>query len=431
MFFIVYIEKTNKRTTFEVTNHFKGLMQLVQGPNNTIRENGYVSSDSDTVHNIVISDNDKKLYEKAAYIRVYWFIDCLYIGMTESVNFTNWYRNENGKYTIEALMMLSFEPLPVPTSTTTQKPTTTTPTTTSSTTTTTSTTTTSTTPTTTPTTTTSTTTTKALPKKVKRDTSNQRFEWNLNTLIETGSIKPDNIAFENMTEPSLSTTTEMPVEARIKLLRESSIPYFGVCTNDSKVILDPKKIYGYYQRNITVENPIGNVTVSNNVWLKHDQLCTLYIKFSGTGPFNYCTKYEEGNNSTGVEQSTEECHSDEWKTTDTKELTYTHFFPKASNFYSLFVFIKNEVSTTQSKIGVQFYDGEQKFSIPKVRTKTFFFSPSTFPALSNHRSYCLLLDGRCADSLWCRLLRSKQKSISCRSRRLQFRGDAVSRFIGI
>lgn len=124
-------------------------MQLIQGPNNTVRENGYVSSDAATVvsypvwrlqselndipitqHNIVIADKDKNLYERAAYVRVYWFIDCLFVGMTDSTNFTNWYRMENGKYNVEALMMLSFEPLPVPTSSTTQKPTTTTTTTT-------------------------------------------------------------------------------------------------------------------------------------------------------------------------------------------------------------------------------------------------------------------------------------------------------------
>lgn len=110
-------------------------MQLIQNPNSTIRENGYVSSQAETIHNIVVSEKDQKLYDKAAYVRVYWFIDCLYVGMTDTLNFTNWYRDENSKYNVEALLMLSYEPLPMPTSTTTQKPTTTTSTTTTSTTT--------------------------------------------------------------------------------------------------------------------------------------------------------------------------------------------------------------------------------------------------------------------------------------------------------
>jgi membrane carboxypeptidase/penicillin-binding protein PbpC len=128
------MEKVKKRSEFVVTNMFNGVMELSQGPNNTARENGYVSSQTETVHNIIISEKDMKLYNRASYIRVYWFIDCLYVGMTDTLNFSNWYRTENGKYNIEAVLMLSFEPMPQPTSTT-QAPTTTTTTTTSTTTT--------------------------------------------------------------------------------------------------------------------------------------------------------------------------------------------------------------------------------------------------------------------------------------------------------
>jgi hypothetical protein len=124
-----YIPKVTKIVGFSVTNMFNGDMQLVQGPNGTVRDNGYVSSQTETVHNIVISDKDQMLYQKAAYVRVYWFIDCLYMGVTDSLNFSYWYKQENGKYNVEAVLMLSFEPLPEPTSTT-QAPTTTTTTTT-------------------------------------------------------------------------------------------------------------------------------------------------------------------------------------------------------------------------------------------------------------------------------------------------------------
>lgn len=122
----MYIQKCKKQVRFEVTNYFNGQMELIQGPNATIRENGFVSSQSETVHSIIIAEKDQKLYDRASYVRVYWFIDCLYVGMTDSLNFTNWYRTENGIYDVEALLMLSFEPFPIPTSTTTQKPTTTT-----------------------------------------------------------------------------------------------------------------------------------------------------------------------------------------------------------------------------------------------------------------------------------------------------------------
>lgn len=55
-------------------------MELVQDPNSTVREDGFVSSQYETTHIVIISDKDKKLYDKAAYVRIYWFIDCLYMG---------------------------------------------------------------------------------------------------------------------------------------------------------------------------------------------------------------------------------------------------------------------------------------------------------------------------------------------------------------
>lgn len=346
-YIFIYLEKAKTRASFEITNHFTGLMQLVQGPNDTIRENGYVSSEVETIHNIVITDKDKKLYDKAAYVRVFWFIDCLYVGMTDSLKFSNWYRNENGKYNVEALLMLSFEPMPTPTSTTTLKPTTTTSTTTTSTTT-------STTP---PTTTSTTTTTTKKPARKRRDSPTKAFEWNAKALVESGSIRPENIAYENMTEPTITTTTQIPMEKRIKMLGDNGIPYFGVCTNDSKVILDPKKIYGYYQRTIMVENPVKNITVGNNVWLRHGDMCRLTIKFAGTAPFYYCVKYTKSDNTTEASRDLD-CIDEDWKKIDFKEIKYERFLPKTSNSYSVFAFIKNEVSFTKTMIGVQFYEGK-------------------------------------------------------------------------
>lgn len=76
----VYINKARASAYFEVTNRFMGDMELVQGPNGTVRDDEFVSSQFETVHNVIISDKDKKLYDQAAYTRVYWFLDCLYMG---------------------------------------------------------------------------------------------------------------------------------------------------------------------------------------------------------------------------------------------------------------------------------------------------------------------------------------------------------------
>lgn len=79
-FFVVYVKKARRTSSFDVTNRFMGNMELIQSPNQTVRDDGFVSSQSETLHNVIISDKDKKLYDQAAYIRIFWFVDCLYMG---------------------------------------------------------------------------------------------------------------------------------------------------------------------------------------------------------------------------------------------------------------------------------------------------------------------------------------------------------------
>lgn len=158
----------------------------------------------------------------------------------------------------------------------------------------------------------------------------------------------------------MDLATQIPMSVRIKMAEDFEVPYFGVCNNNSKIISDPKRIYGYYQRKIIVENPIANVTVGNNVWLKHGDMCKLNIKFGGTAPFHYCPKIVNSNpNSTTavwLSYSEEECS--DWRITEMKEIEFQHFFPKTSNTYSLILLIKNEVSLKRTTIGIQFYDGK-------------------------------------------------------------------------
>jgi hypothetical protein len=182
-------------------------------------------------------------------------------------------------------------------------------------------------------------------------------------LLKTGSIKPENVAVENMTEPTTIATTEIPLNQRVKLLQDAGVPYFGVCTNDTKVILDPKKIYGYYRREISVENPVNNVVVSDHSWLRHGDMCTLNIKFNGTPPFYVCEKVSDSGNSTETKVKKVECEERDWKQIEEKEITYYHLFPKDFNVYTVTVFIKNEVSLKETPIGVNFYEGEHQKSL--------------------------------------------------------------------
>lgn len=207
----------------------------------------------------------------------------------------------------------------------------------------------------------------------------------------------------------------MPMEERMKKLAAAEIPYFGVCTNNTRVLEDPKKIYGYYQRTIIVENPVVNVTVGNNNWLKHGDMCNLDIKFTGTGPFDFCYVFHANDNSTEVAVKDEVC--DKWETVESKEYLYRHFFPKASNSYTLVVFIKNQVSLVKTPIGVNFYEGKFSFSKTKFRKfkkcMSYLFSSSAFATFSRYCTSCVLFNGCCFDRVWCCLLRPKSKSISC------------------
>lgn len=162
--------------------------------------------------------------------------------------------------------------------------------------------------------------------------------------------------YEGMTDAP--STTPLTIVPRKNLQSESGISSLNICNNSSKVLTDPKRIYGYYQRSITVENPVGNVSVTNNVWLRHGDLCQLLINFEGTAPFQYCTKiHNDGNSSTNIDA----CSGSDWKEIDGKLINYRRFLPTGSNSYSLVVYIKNEVSTTQQKIGIHFYEGELRY----------------------------------------------------------------------
>lgn len=201
-----------------------------------------------------------------------------------------------------------------------------------------------------------TTTTSKPPARNRRQATTPEFEWNVKALVESGSIKPENVAIEGMMD---FTTTAIPMTKRVERLMFGEIPYFGICTNATKVLEDPKKIYGYYRRTINVENPVANVTVGVNPWLKHGDLCQLEIKFAGTGPFWVCYKIRATDNSSVADDDENECNGS-WDEIGMKEYHFSRFFSKNSNAYTLNLFIKNEVSLVKTPIGVHFFEGEWK-----------------------------------------------------------------------
>lgn len=100
---------TNHSFIFILSDLLNGKLELSQ--NGTLRNTEYVSSQQPVTHTISLKEGDQHLVEKAAYNRVHWFVDCVYMEQTEDFTFTNSYIKENGKYEVEALLVVSYEPV--------------------------------------------------------------------------------------------------------------------------------------------------------------------------------------------------------------------------------------------------------------------------------------------------------------------------------
>lgn len=92
----------------KITDLVNGNMAVTQV--NTTRTN-FVSSKAPVNHTIAIKETDQDLLKDAAYNLVFWFIDCQYIGKTNSLTFFNNYTTENEKFEVEALLMASYVPV--------------------------------------------------------------------------------------------------------------------------------------------------------------------------------------------------------------------------------------------------------------------------------------------------------------------------------
>lgn len=199
-----------------------GGMNMTQN-NEAVTEN-YVSSASEVTHYVHFTEPDQAfLKKKATSVITYWFVDCIYYGLTTDLTFKYNYSSNATKAHIETLVVASFEPLPPPT--TTMAPTTTT---TSSTTVK---------PTTTPVTTTSTTTVR----------------------------------------PSNTSSTAAALSPHLKLgVNVSEIPILPyVCVNTSIIPPDPKKTYGYFSQKLDIK---GTQLISKFVYIVFPpKLCNSYL----------------------------------------------------------------------------------------------------------------------------------------------------------
>lgn len=166
--------------------------------NQTVTEN-YVSSASEVTHYIHFTEPDQAfLRKKATSVITYWFVDCIYYGLSSDLSFKYNYSSNASTAHVQSLVVASFEPLPVPTTTTT-----------------------------------TTTTTTVSPTTVKPTTPSK-------TTTST-TVQPSNITAA--LHPHLKigvNVSEIPI-----------LPY--ICVNTSIVPPDPKKTYGYFSQQLDIK----------------------------------------------------------------------------------------------------------------------------------------------------------------------------------
>jgi hypothetical protein len=157
----------------------------------------------------------------------------------------------------------------------------------------------------------------------------------------------------------------------IAMIRKQSVEQPFVCFNQSSVAPDPKKTYGYFNKQVTVKGkrcgfhnfcsqftvkflpaPIDNVSFNGKTWLQHGEVLNLEIKCTGSPPYQYCLKFHPGEyNITGNETCTRYLNETQCN------FSIVHFFVNADTF-SILVILENQVSKTINKVGINVYQGE-------------------------------------------------------------------------
>ncbi|KAJ4446185.1 hypothetical protein ANN_12878, partial [Periplaneta americana] len=337
------VNKENNKFMSLLFSLLNGKMSLTQS--GRVRENEFVSSKAQVTHRVdLIGPDFDFLTQKATSILTYWFVDCVYYGVSPGYVFNFNYTQPGKIHIVEALLVASFEP---PTTTTTSTTTSTTTTTTTTTTpippttvapnATTGTTSKTTTTTTTTSTTTSAPTTTAAPK-------NMSFQINSNEIsdamrmfpVQNSTIIPTLASALNMSNVTLNNSTFF-------------MPY--ICLNSSTIPADPNKTYGYFHRKLVVKAPISNVTITGTNWLKHGDMLDLKVSCNGSADIGYCIRFFTGSyNVTGNETCPTLISTD-------CQFSVIHYFREPS-MYTLLIIIRNDVSKVVNKVGINVYEGK-------------------------------------------------------------------------
>lgn len=201
-----------------IAGKLNGHINLIQ--NHVVRPDQFIASKLLLTHQVSLNPpDDIFLKNNATNILTYWFVDCVYYGVSSNYSFNYKYDKPDSEHLVEALVVAGFEPITTPapptTTTTTTKPTTSTTTVT--------------------TTTVTTTTVKPRAEEVNfipvHESSKHRRKREVNITVAS--------------KPAEKNSNS----ARIGV--NMSFPY--VCQSKVEVTPDPKKVYGYFSRKMIVK----------------------------------------------------------------------------------------------------------------------------------------------------------------------------------
>lgn len=173
----------------------------------------------------------------------------------------------------------------------------------------------------------------------------------------------------NITENRKHSSTLIVSQIR-ELELDEDLPY--VCFNKSNVAPDPKKTYGLFTRDIVprckslaihlknfflklfLSDPIHNVTIAGNNWIKHGEMLNLDFKCSGSpspGFFECINLYDDIHNVT----DNETCKSPPSRT-DQCAVSFQHYYGDLEK-HTVVVIIWNDVSRQVARTVVNIYKG--------------------------------------------------------------------------
>lgn len=340
---------TSARSFFNITLLLNGNMQLEQD-NSSLSSSGdtYVASDAPLTHAISLSQPDATFVDVAATRVVsYWFIDCVYYGMSTNMSFIQSYSGATGQSkVIDTLVIVSYDNITDVTTTTVAPTTTTTSTTTVA-----------------PHTNVTTTTEKGKTTTISTTTVSVNVTTHIPLAINVTTPSPvadkssdvSNSTQDDQIKSNDLSSAVQPTPAKPHGLYEIGRNYSGIgivpfiCLKNAEIPLNPNNTYGYFSRRIKIRDPVENVSFVGTNWLKQGEMLNISGSCSGSGPFRNCVQMYPGSyNITGHES----CESEQ--ILSDCRFVIRHYFKKA-DAYKLVVIISNDVSKKITPLTVNIY----------------------------------------------------------------------------